>query len=221
MPISTRDLSQLPSIDRLEKITQSIAMLDAIVSPNWEYRYFSFNAGWDASRKERMASMRDGSGDDYFMVFSPKGAILKGFDLESPMSPWQRDPIAVWPGVLDGVPEAFASFLTEPAFSMGDCTFCIWREPSDEHWRHGPIVFPDTDADDPDGSEELLCMFDGKPETYVDFASEYYEKVLDINVVRKIYAHDPLSPLIVAELNPQADWESTAKDAEEIHFPVS
>jgi hypothetical protein len=45
MPISTRDLSQLPSIDRLEKITQSIAMLDAIVSPNWEDRYFSFNAG--------------------------------------------------------------------------------------------------------------------------------------------------------------------------------
>jgi hypothetical protein len=43
MPVSTRDLSQLPSIDRLEKITQSIAMLDAIVSPNWEYRCFSFN----------------------------------------------------------------------------------------------------------------------------------------------------------------------------------
>ena len=67
----------------------------------------------------------------------------------------------------------------------------------------------------------MLCMFDGKPETYVDFASEYYEKTLDINVVRKIYAHDPLSPLIVAELNPHADWESTAKDAEEIHFPVA
>jgi hypothetical protein len=87
MPISTRDLSQLPTIDRREKITQSIAMLDAVVSPSWEYRYFSFNAAWDESRKERMASMRDGSGDEYFMVFSPKGAILKGFDHEAPMSP--------------------------------------------------------------------------------------------------------------------------------------
>jgi hypothetical protein len=101
MPISTRDLSRLPSIDRLEKITQSIAMLDAIVSPNWEYRYFSFNGEWDVSRKERMASMRDGSGDEYFMLFSPKGAILKGFDHESPMSPWQREPVAVWPGILE------------------------------------------------------------------------------------------------------------------------
>jgi hypothetical protein len=220
MPISTRDLSQLSSIDDLERLTQSIAMLDAIVSPNWEYRYFSFNAAWDASRKERMASMRDGSGDEYFMVISPKGAILKGFDHEAPMSPWQRDPVAVWPVVLEGVPEAFASFLTEPAFSMSDCTFCIWREPSDEHWQHGAIVFPVTDADDPDGSAELLCMFDGKPETYVDFATEYYEKALDINVVRKIYGHEILTPLIVAELNPQAEWESTAKDADEILYPV-
>ena len=177
MPISTRDLSQLPSIDRLEKITQSIAMLDAIVSPDWEYRYFSFNAAWDESHEERMASMRDGSGDEYFMVFSPKGAILKGFDHESPMSPWQRDPVAVWPGVLDDVPEGFASFLTEPAFKMGDCTFCIWRELNDEQLKHSSVVFPDTNVNDPDGAKELLCVFDGKPETYVDFASEYHENL--------------------------------------------
>ena len=63
-------------------------------------------------------------------------------------------------------------------------------------------------------------MFDGKAETYVSFAAEYYEKTLDIDAVRKIYAHDALTPLIVAELNPQANWESTAKDAVEIHYPV-
>jgi len=153
-------------------------------------------------------------------VFSPQGAILKGFDHEASMSPWEREPVAVWPGVLDDVPEAFSSFLAEPAFSMGDCTFCIWREPSDEHWRRGPVVFPETECDDPDGSEGLLGMFDGKPETYVDFASEYYEQALDIDVVRRIYAHEPLTQAIVAELNPQANWESIVKDAEEIHYPV-
>jgi hypothetical protein len=220
MPISTRDLSQLPSIDRLEKLAQSIAMLDAIVSPDWEYRYFSFNAAWDTSLKERMASMRNGSGDEYFLIFSPHGAILKGFDHEAPMSPWKREPVAVWPGVLDGVPDAFASFLAEPAFSMGDCTFCIWREPSDEHWQHGPVTFPESDTDDPDGSKGLLCMFDAKPETYVDFAAEYFEKTLDIGAVRKIYAHETLTPLLATELNPQASWECAAKDAGEIHYPI-
>jgi hypothetical protein len=86
---------------------------------------------------------------------------------------------------------------------MGDCTFCIWRRPSDEHWQRGSVVFPDTEADDPDGSEGLLRMFDGKPETYVDFVAEYYEKTLDIEAVGKIYAHETLTPAIVAELNPK------------------
>ena len=49
----------------------------------------------------------------------------------------------------------------------------------------------------------MVKPFENRP--YVDFASEYYEKTLDINVVRKIYAHDPLTPFMVAELNPQAD----------------
>ncbi len=42
--ISTRDLSQLPDVDPLRRLMQSLAMLDAILSPDWELRYYSFNA---------------------------------------------------------------------------------------------------------------------------------------------------------------------------------
>jgi hypothetical protein len=218
MPISTRDLSQMPSLDSLEKLCQSIAILDAILSPQWDYRYFSFNAGWDASINERMASMRNGSGDEYCLVFNSKGAILKGFDHEASMSPWARDPVGVWPGVLDYVPETFAPFLSEPAFSMGDCTFCIWREHGDKHWRRGPVAFPP--GDDPDGSEGLLWMFDRRPETYVDFASEYYEKTLEVDLIRRIYAHETLSLLLVTGLNAEASWEEIVNDAKEIRYPI-
>ena len=218
MPISTRDLSQMPSIESLEMLSQSIAMLDAILCPQWDYRYFSFNAAWDDSANERMASMRNGSGDEYFLLLGPKGAILKGFDHEAPMSPWARDPVAVWPGVLDHTPETFASFLSEPAFSMGDCTFCIWRERNDQLWNRGPITFPQ--GDDPDGSEGLLWMFDCRPETYVDFATEYFEKNVEVDLVRRVYAHEPLSPLLVNELNAEATWEDVLNDAKEIAYPV-
>lgn len=218
MPISTRNLSQMPSVNTSEKLSQSIAMFDAILSPRWEYRYFSFNAVWNAPMNERMASMRNGSGDEYFLLFSPTGAILKGFDHEALMSPWASDPAVVWPGILDHVPVAFASFLSEPAFSMGDCTFCIWRERDDEQWQRGPIVFPQ--GDDPDGSEGLLWMFDGRPETYVDYASEYFEKTLEVDLVRRIYAHETLSSLLVTGLNAEASWEDILNDAREIHYPV-
>jgi hypothetical protein len=126
-PIPTRDLSGLGNLSVVERVAQSIAVMDAIFSAEWEYRLFSFNAAWDPANGERMASMRDGSGDEYFAVFSPVGGILKGFAHESPMSPWAAEKKRVWPGVLDEVPSAFATFLSEPAFSLADTTFCIWR----------------------------------------------------------------------------------------------
>jgi hypothetical protein len=73
---STRDLSRLPGIERLRKLTQSLAMLDAIVSREWEYRYYSFNSRWSAG--EQLASMRDGSGDGWFCAFGAPGSFFKG-----------------------------------------------------------------------------------------------------------------------------------------------
>ena len=52
----------LPSIQEVRRIAQSLAMLDAILSPEWDDRYHSFNSAWGLN--EEMASMRNGSGDD-------------------------------------------------------------------------------------------------------------------------------------------------------------
>jgi hypothetical protein len=41
--ISTRDLSALPDIDNCLKLSISLALLDAILCPKWESRYYSFN----------------------------------------------------------------------------------------------------------------------------------------------------------------------------------
>ncbi|MFD9672648.1 hypothetical protein ACFWAO_12185 [Streptomyces sp. NPDC059981] len=71
------------------------------LSPDWESRYYSFNAGW--ADGEEMASMRNGSGDEYSIVFSAAGAYARGFDHESPMSPFGNDG-EPWPGVVDEVP---------------------------------------------------------------------------------------------------------------------
>lgn len=219
MPISTRDLSALPDASALEKLCQSIAMLEAILSPEWQYRYFSFNAKWEESKQERMASMRNGSGDEYFLLFGRDGAFLKGFDHESPMSPWASEPTRVWPGVTDQVPADFASFLKEPAFDMDNVTFCIWRREKDSMWKRGSISFPE--GDDPDGSQNLLWMFDGMPETYVRFVSEHYEKTISIDAVRRIYQKQPLTDSMILALNSEAQFETVKNDAEEIGYPVS
>jgi hypothetical protein len=74
-------------------------MLDAILEPEWEYRYYSFNSRW--SPGEMMASMRDGSGDGYFILFDKHGAAIKGFAHESIMSLWNAEPEVIWPGMYD------------------------------------------------------------------------------------------------------------------------
>jgi hypothetical protein len=212
--ISTRDLSRLPNIASLKALMQSLAMLDAILADDWESRYYSFDARW--STTTAMASMRDGSGDELYALFMPWGAIIKGFAHESAMSPYSKNPPAVWPGVLDTAPSVFAEFLNEPAFSPVDATFCIWRLEQDIDWQCGTIVYPD--EKDPDGSESLLEMLDGRPETYQAWAEYYYDHPVNVTVVKQIYAHQPLTKELVATLNPKASWRNLLKEAKAIGY---
>jgi len=196
---------------------QSLAMLDAILSPEWQCRYFSFNRRW--SPGEQMGSMRDGQGDHYFALFNAAGCWLKGFDHESPMSPFASDPPTVANGVLDGVPSEFAECLREPAFVMDETTFCIWRRYVDRQWQRGPVVLPMDDSDI-DGSRRLLRFLDGRPLTYRDWGEEYYECDVPLNMVEALYAHRPLDEKMVNALNGAVSLSQLSADVEEIGYPA-
>ena len=194
-----------------------MAMLDAVLCPEWQFRYYSFRAAWDVG--EQMGSMRDGEGDDFFAHFSPIGCWLKGFAHESPMTPYRENPPRLWPGVLDAVPSEFKMCVEEPAFNSKDTTFCVWRRYSDNAWRIGPIDFP-TGHPDPDGSKDLLSPLDGAPGTYLAWASEYYGRDdLRLTDVEHVYQHSPLTAEMVARLNPDLSLAALASDAIEIGYP--
>lgn len=213
--VQKQRLAKLPDIDSLKLLTQSLAMLDAIMSPDWENRYYSFNSKWHDG--EMMASMRNGKGDEYFILFNSHGVIIKGFAHESTMSPFNSELPRLWQGVLDSVPSDFQDFLSEPAFSIDEATFCIWRKYSDSYWQVGEIDYPE--GEDPDGSEELLSILDGNPEIYQEFAEEYYEEEIPLSAVRHIYEHNPLTKNIVSDLNPDVSIRQLKEDIEEIGYP--
>lgn len=137
------------------------------------------------------------------------------------MSPYADD--AVWPGVLDDVPDVFRDFVEEPAFMDGDMpmvTFCLSRETRDDRWHTGRIDFPD-DSDDADGSEWMIRLpVDPRPETFQSFAEDYYERSVDLNAVRHIYEQRPLTRDVVARLNPDASFADVAKEAKDMSYPV-
>ncbi|MER8185243.1 hypothetical protein [Kitasatospora sp. NPDC094015] len=211
---------RLPSVPELRDLCRSLAMLDAILSPEWEGRYHSFDAGW--AEGEELASLRNGSGDEYCVVFSAAGAVVRGFDHEAPMSPYAND-AEPWPGVLDEVPEVFGRSVADPAFTDEDgvpaVTACLWRAVTDDRWQHGAIDFP-AGHPDPDGADRLFgLLVDRSPEAFRRFAEDYYEVPVDLAALRAVYALRPLTGELVAALNPEIGLADLAGDIAAIGYP--
>ena len=88
---------------------------------------------------------------------------------------------------------------------------------SDSEWHHGRIDFPD--LPDPDGSEFLLSIFDGRPETYLAWAEEYYHpRRFRLAAVRPVFEHRPLSESVVQELSPELSLAELAEKVRQIGY---
>lgn len=201
----------LPGIEKMLHLSQALAVLDAILCPQWEYRYFSFNASFGEHQK--LGSMRNGEGDDWLIYFNKAGAVIKGFAHQSPMAV-----DCPWPGVLDQLPSEFDEFRHETAFSIPQTTFCLWRFFGEERWHTGDVQFPD--IPDPDGSHLLLPFLDGDPETYRKWGEAYYAARINPNAVEHIYRHDPLNPFIIKSLNMDVQLDEIRHEIEEIGYPL-
>ena len=166
----------LPDITSLRRRSQALAMLDAILCPEWDGRYYSFNASWGET--EAMGSMRNGSGDDWFILFGEFGAAIKGLAHETLIA---RDKVFA-SEVQYQVPKAYTSFLTEAAFGMDWLSYCYWRAPEDSSWQR--VVHPDPSLSSlEDGSAEYLALLVEPATSYEDFAKWYYELDIPIDAI--------------------------------------
>jgi hypothetical protein len=218
-PVTAQDLvGALPGVATLRRRCRALAMLDAILCPDEEARHYGFNTSWGPGAE--IAEMRNGSGDEFHIVFGPAGVFLRGFDHESVMSPARNDE-ELWPGVADSVPAAFAPLLDEPAFGWGAqfyATVCVWRETGDDRWHAGDIAYPP--GDDPDGADHLFAiLLDDTPATYRAFAESSYQVPVDPAVVNDVFALTPLTDALVRRLNPQLTVGKLADDIEAIGYP--
>ena len=206
--ISTLDYRALPAAAALKNLCKALAVLDAINSPALDYRYYTYNPHWGEG--EEVLEMSDGEGDQMLILFRPDGCVINGY-LDGYEQPDKAQ-------VTRGLPAQFDEFIFgEPVNSIGT-TFCLWYTAAHD-WQTGLVANAD------DGSEELLFMLDGNPETYADWADEYYGEETDrspINVaaVARIYQGETLTKAtvlgIVDELE---DWPQLEEDLQGIGYP--
>ncbi|WP_041842540.1 hypothetical protein [Actinoplanes friuliensis] len=218
MAMTAHDLAAaLPDIAALRDRCRALAVLDAVLDPGSDLPYYGYDAAWGPGVE--LASMDNGSGDNWSIVFAKTGALLRGFDHESPMSPAVNDD--VWPGVIDTVPAVFAEHLEEPAFQFDGsfaATVCLWRQAGDDRWHAGPISFPE--GADPDGARWMFRMLtEPAPAAYLRFAQDYYEREIDAAAVADVYALRPLTDGTVRRLNPEVSLAELAPDLAAIGYP--
>lgn len=202
----------LPKPEDLIRRTKALAALDLILSPAWEDRYYSFNSRWAAG--EQMASMRNGCGDEWWIVFHAAGwAALKGLGHESPA--WRKGGNRLSGKLKSAFPAELAGFANEPAFRWDETSFAAYRRPADDDW-----VWPKEAtafANMSGGEDEFPSLLAGGPGDYVDYAADYFEVDLPLAIVEAIFDLAPITPEMVRMLNPEV---ALADIEEQLHGEI-
>jgi hypothetical protein len=208
--ISTKDYRLLPDRKTLQTICKAISVLDAIISQEWEYRYYSYNNKW--SDDEEFCEMRNGSGDQMLILFRQDGCIINGFAHEFKQQDKQK--------LTLNLPQIFETFLFEEPVKTIGTTFCLWTT-EQKKWQTGQIENYE------DHSDEMLNIFGGNPQTYISWATEYFEESyiesgIPLKTVTEIYNGQTLTKgMVLSIVEDLEDWEQLETDLNEIGYPYN
>jgi len=185
-------------IEEVTKKLKSIALLEAIICPEWEYRYYSYNSNW--GKGEEMASMRNGSGDEWFLWVKNNLAAIKVMSHEF--------------GTLDDIetiknqfPKEYTSFITEPAFSINEST-SLWYLKGDE-WVKFDVNREET--------KNLTKVFEFTPSEYKEWAEDYYENDFSLEAIENIMAGN-CSESDIHLLNEELTYKDIEEEISEIGY---
>ncbi|RNB89771.1 hypothetical protein EDM56_11430 [Brevibacillus fluminis] len=206
-------LEQLPGPESLKKLMIVQATLNTILCETEWLRYHSFVQEWD--KGVCMAKIDNGAGDHLIILFSAEGSIIKGFDHESLLSPYAQDEHSVWPGIYDNVPNELLPLLEHEGIEKEVVTFCIWRKNSDASWQKGKVKMSEG-ADD--GSDFLIGAIYQTPGEFVQFAKDFFELALPVDVVEKVYEGVPITVEMIQMLNPECAAEEVYRELESLRL---
>ncbi|MCX4538999.1 hypothetical protein OHA79_52620 (plasmid) [Streptomyces sp. NBC_00841] len=202
-------IKRLPSAEELRIRSQALAVLDAIACPDADLRAFTFE---NTREKGAKAEMRDGVGGEFTIYFTQAGVFARGFDHESPMSPYRESPPVVWPGLTEEIPAEFLPLLNQRVVAGSNsvplATVLFWLRAEGTTWKTSGVDVPDAVIVDADGAEILFGQYvDDQPVAYVERAEEIFEIAMDAELVERVMRKARIDRSLVGALNPEADYQ--------------
>lgn len=194
-----KDVSFIPNLDDVYKTCQSLAAIEAILMQEWEYRYFSFNDSWDTNQS--MASMRDGSGSHYYMLFDQQLKSCIGKLYVKSLNAMN----------LSGVKElvALKDFMQEPAFENDIATIYFYKTSDNSTWQSIPSL----------NNIPFLGFLTNNEKAYIPWAESYYEVEINTLPVIQIFNYQPITTTIINQLNHDCCISTLKDDLNEIGYP--
>jgi len=183
-------------IEQLRKKLKSLALLDAIIEQEWQYRYFSYNSKWTDT--EEMGSLRDGCGGEWFLWISGSLAGYKCFSPEDGLMHDLQEAKSKAPG-------GYMEFISEPAFAMDSAT-CIWYLDGSDWVKYGKPI---------NWLIGIEVAANWMPSDYHAWATEYYEREIDLPSIERIF-NGEFSEEIAKKLNPEVEFNELLSELPEI-----
>jgi hypothetical protein len=237
--LSTKRLDLIPEIEDIKKVSKSLAVLTVIFKDNLHYY-------WEENNKAR-TGMQNEQGEEYFILFNEYGAIIKGYSTESDMLLREKVWPGLIDKVPKEFEDVFNDDFYFAGCSTL-ITFCFWKKYSDFTWNKGNFEYPGNSDRDYDGSEDCLSYLFMTPEEYVIFAKDNYfsfnkingkysiwyeefsdvikppvevgKNIIDLESVKYIYEHKPLTDNIVKSINPYISLDEIKEKITSIGYPV-
>jgi len=198
----------LPNLEKLLQKSKSLATLDALCCQQWDLRYFSHNSNW--AENEQMASMRDGEGNDYFILFALFGTAIKGCYIEN--GSFKNNEIAK--KARSEMPNTFEVFFSEPAFSVHEASFIAWFDENSKKWRK-------TESEKEDGSKVLTEWLRKDELFFKNWAYSYYEIEVKLEFIEHIFQFKPIDEQLIQKLGIYVDRKQLKEDLDEIGYPYT
>lgn len=210
----------LPDINTFKEKLMAQSVLDIILIKQEEDWLRLTNFYQDYAMGVDMVKIDAGSGGDLYILFSDEGVIIKGFDHESPLSPYSNEERDIAQEIYAPVPKELRELLDD-SVTVQDVTFCIWRKQTDTCWHKSEVPMPDYYEDDQDGEEYLLEYLFLDAESWLEWAREWYdEQAEDIKLddVRKVYEHQEITKELIGAINPDRDFEEVIRELKGIGY---